>query len=1106
MADKLGFRDILSAIPGLAKGIALDPFLGESNEELTFTKGAAQGLGNIAALTASAPFAISELLPHVPEVLDSSPMSVAQDLYNETLDKITSNIVSPVKKAFGKDVTPEQIREDLQEQRRKRKLEQIEETRLPKGTAASIRGNIERAVAKETGFKGLEDIVKDTEKVDLPFFGEVDLPSEVNIPGALGLGLGTLAGGAALSAVPIIGGAGIESGLQGSIASQLARLGITEGSKRAIAAQIGTMGVGNAIAGSPLTIAAAQKENGQLDSKELATGLALDALFGAGFSAAGIGALKAGGKATESIQDLSRHLRKRTSKISQDLPVKQQARQQIQAEEALARAQPPEPEISQIETSVSKPPELDIEQVEYKPEISEPGTSKPIEVTDSEVLDLVQDPQTLKARPEGIETLNKEVNTKVEQGAEILNNIEDLDPAYVSLGEQRGPLKTKIKEDKMFDSLVQPLVSRVSKISPEVAGDLRRFEMKSMLRNHEYKQRSLPFLEQMKKVLTPDDKRSLKLALYNRENQAAKEILSKYSGVKGAENIIENFDEVSNVLGDLYTQAKRAGMDVGHLENYFPRRVKDYKKFLQAIGSEDISPIRKAWREEAQKLGKTVGDLSTEEKALVANKVLMGQKRGGLGFTKSRKIDQILEAESLSLPGEKESFKLVDLYSDPEDSLLKYIDSMSQEIEKRKFLGKGEDISSSIGARVAEMVDDGRISPEDEGRLQKLLRARFVEANRPVGPLQNRIRNLTYAATIGNPLSTITQLSDLSLSAYKNGLFETLGTIVSPKKIKIEDLGLEDIAAELMDPGKTGKFLDKILSTTQFKNLDKFGKETHINSAYKQMRNLVRKGKGKKFERFIEEHKPIFGEQLDDFVDALKRGDVEDENVKLALFNRLSEVQPISLSEMPEAYLNSPSGRVYYMLKTFTLKQLDLIRKDIISQIPSKPVTATKNLIKLATLFGGAQMGVNQMKDFILGREVKAEDAAIDSLLQTLGLSKYTIYKARDEGPGRAMVDMLIPPTVTLMNDAALDIKDVMTGKMSPHEIRTMKNVPVVGKPVYWWIGGGRSKEEKRKEKASKSVTYKDSRIQKRFDQIQKRRKEIKKQLEKRMKKIKRRR
>lgn len=1015
--------DIFSLVsPALQTQIDPLRFDSPEDEELSFAEGFAQGIGNIGTLVADAPFTLKQLA-------------------DEATEDIASRITAPALRAFGRDVSAEEIRENLREERRRRNLEGLGRFISSERGDFNVKERLGKALQEQTGFRGFEDVVSD---------------GDVNIPGALGLGIGTLGGGAALSALPVIGAAS-QARLEGSILNQLARLGITEGSKRAIAAQVGTTGLANAALGSPLTVSAARRPDGSLDPKELALGVAIDFGAGAGLAGAGIAALKGGAAGLQAIDGIIGNLRKRGNEVSKRFFQKKQINDQLKIEEAQQRAL--ETELEEVPVQTDIPQTVD-------------------DVVETQVIDeITADPQALQveSNPEQLKIFADTVDSEVEGiGNSASQLFEDL-PGLGARKPVKGPLPSaeNVKGDQWFDKFIQPISTRVEKINPQLGADLRRFEFKAMLRPYEYKRRVTPFLRTLKNVVSPEDQRQLKQLLFNRQNDQAKEILTRYQDAPGGETILADFQEVSNVLGDIYNKATQAGMDVGHLENYYPRQVKDFEKFLKATGSDNISPVRKAWREKAAQLGKRVNELTREEKADVVNKVLMNQRRGpgGPGFTKNRKIEQINDADLLSLPGQKEQFTLLDLYSEPEESLLKYIDRMSYEIEKRNFLGKGENVNESLGARVADLVEEGRIRPEDEQKLQNILEARFIKANEAPAEATNIFRDLIYGATIGNPFSTVTQLGDLGLSMFNNGVLDTVLALKSPKKIKMQDLGLEDIAAELSDPRSTAKYLDKILTTTGFKRIDRLGKETNLNASFRKMQRLAQRGKGKQFDKFIQEQKLVFeeGAELDNFLKALREGDTQNENVRLAVFNDLSEVQPISLSELPEQYLRMPNGRIIYMLKSFTLKQIDLLRKKIFSQMAKNPTKGMKDLIRFGATFGITTLGTNQIKDFMGGRQTSLPDALMDTMLQTLGLSKYNIYRFRTEGPTRAAIDLITPPIQPLVDDPLMDIKDIVEGKIeSPLELRSVKNVPIVGKPIFWRLGGGRQKEERRRKQKEK--------------------------------------
>ena len=85
------------------------------------------------------------------------------------------------------------------------------------------------------------------------------------------------------------------------------------------------------------------------------------------------------------------------------------------------------------------------------------------------------------------------------------------------------------------------------------------------------------------------------------------------------------------------------------------------------------------------------------------------------------------------------------------------------------------DITAHAGDRAQEAMD--------------LVGKRIAGGERKVGRKTNIARNFIYATTIGNPWSTITQIGDMGMNAYRNGLINT----VSPfgTKVKLKGLWLK---------------------------------------------------------------------------------------------------------------------------------------------------------------------------------------------------------------------------------------------------------------------------------------------------------------------------
>ena len=88
------------------------------------------------------------------------------------------------------------------------------------------------------------------------------------------------------------------------------------------------------------------------------------------------------------------------------------------------------------------------------------------------------------------------------------------------------------------------------------------------------------------------------------------------------------------------------GVDMGHIENHFPREVTDHKAFLADItkltSHSTGSKLQEAIRDAQNQRNRP---LTNEEKVAIAN-ILMRQQKGLIGsgtpgFAKTRKIDKL---------------------------------------------------------------------------------------------------------------------------------------------------------------------------------------------------------------------------------------------------------------------------------------------------------------------------------------------------------------------------------------------------------------------------------------------------------------------------------
>jgi len=204
--------------------------------------------------------------------------------------------------------------------------------------------------------------------------------------------------------------------------------------------------------------------------------------------------------------------------------------------------------------------------------------------------------------------------------------------------------------------------------------------------------------------------------------------------------------------------------------------------------------------------------------------------------------------------------------------------------------------------------------------------------------------------------------------------------------------------------------------------------------------------------------------------------------VKLLTYSRLADFQPVGLSEVPQRYLSAGNGRIFYMLKTFTIKQFDVFRNEAFHKIRTgtrnEKLQGVTNLIRLGMFFVLANAGADELKDWILRRKTDFGDRVWDNVLRLMGVSKYITWKARTEGAGSAMARQILPP-FKFIDSASKDIYNAGDDK----GLEIVGSIPLVGKLAYWHIGRG---QHKRKDLWDRRLSKHKSRVRKVKEQYDK--------------------
>ena len=650
------------------------------------------------------------------------------------------------------------------------------------------------------------------------------------------------------------------------------------------------------------------------------------------------------------------------------------------------------------------------------------------------------------------------------------------------------------KTGVLSDKAIRPISSRIEELSPRMLNKLYEFELDQNMLAGNYMNKATPFMKSFRQMKSADKKLLSKHAL-NSDMPEVYRVIQRYnSKLPGMKR---EFDDLRTVLDDIHKLANDNGIDVPYRKNYLPRIMKDYDGYRKHIGVDAKSEIDKAINQaylEKNKVPKG-GALPTNPKQLTQfeereaiRKYLEGTKYTGdgtPGFMKNRVIDKIDD-------------DILPFYGGLEENIQNYINNVTYRVAKNRFTGK-VDKFEGYTELLSKLNQRGKITDTDAIKVNELIDARLSGGEQSIGQVAQLYRDGMYLTSIGNPISTITQASEFFLNAYRNGTFNTLATTSKTIKrsgIKISDLGLDDIAKEFSDPlsqsqkGKfgvakevTNKLLRKTLGVVQFKRMDELMKESNLNGAFLKARKKVANIRSKEYQDFAKEVSEYYGPETKKFLDALKRGDSNDPNVKTYLFAQLAKTQPISLSEYSEFYLKNPGARPAYFLKSFALKQLETTRRDVTRKIASGNADEIRDGIRqgvrLSVLFGGGMTANNLFKDYLLDRDSKpgmtgdqvptqenVANAAADAILTLFGLSRYTTRRLINDTYYGA-IDLFMPPKLSELIEAGIEAP--LSGDLDRSKRIIEKNIPIAGKIYSQHFGYGADYKRKKRIKEYKA-------------------------------------
>ena len=448
--------------------------------------------------------------------------------------------------------------------------------------------------------------------------------------------------------------------------------------------------------------------------------------------------------------------------------------------------------------------------------------------------------------------------------------------------------------------------------------------------------------------------------------------------------------------------------------------------------------------------------MSIEDRANAINNILRGYNRADpiskQGFQNERLIFH-------------KTPEMMKFYAPSDEALMRYVSGMSSALAIRNAFNvkNAFNAEESIGGVVQELIKSGQITYKEEAFIRKMLKARLNYAR--TAPIVALLKNFGYLGTMNNITSAVTQIGDLYANFYKYNFGTAMKALFGKREITKEDLHIDSIWEEFADAGWTGIAVNKLFSAIGLNKFDKFGKETAINGAWIDLKERLKNNDIS----LLEDLSAAFGSRSKQVMEDIKNNNIT-EDVKLLIWTQLADTQPLGKSGVPVGYLNNPHGRIIYQLKTYTINQLSLFYADGIYKINKGLATKNKKLFlqgigntaKLALLLTIFNASADALKNLIMGRKIDISDTLLSNMLWNIGVSKYTFYRGQRDGYARALLEnYLLPPQISMGDDAYMDIKKIATGKRKPSDTIAVTYVPF-GRMWYWWFGGGRTQEKKK--------------------------------------------
>jgi len=541
----------------------------------------------------------------------------------------------------------------------------------------------------------------------------------------------------------------------------------------------------------------------------------------------------------------------------------------------------------------------------------------------------------------------------------------------------------------------------------------------------------------------------------------------------GTPEMKKAYSDMRAVISHVADEARALGRITKVDPNHFPRVVKNFKGLKKALNQKAREGLERMLFEAERKMqDKHNRTLNETERTKIIEQYLSVNGRGSFqpDYAKARKIKDVTDG-------------ILPFYHKPVEAFHIRMGEAIADIEKAKFFGKAAvnkvdggktylDLDKSIAGIMEKYEKEGKLSNEDAAEMRSIFQSRYKGGEQFMTPILQDAKNLISAGLLGNIPAAIGQYADVGGIVGVHGMKPTLKALAAQltgnSKVLPREFGLIDhVSQEFISSRPSAKALNWMFSHSMlgkhftFSGADVNMKQLAMNAALEKGFEQAKKGDP----RLAQKYAAALGDDFPQLVQDL----MEKKTTPLTreyVFNELTRTQPLTKFELPQWALDNPNGRILLSMKTWAMKQVDLLRRDVYNEIKAgRKAQGYTNLLKIGLGLGMGGATIAQIQNFILGREKEMElGDVMENAMKTFALNEYTRNDIAKGNVVKAIIATGTPP-YKIFDDI---VKGIIFIDEPEARNKLVRYLPDVGPILYNQFLGGKeqwNKRERQKEK-----------------------------------------